>query len=141
MSTPSSEFVERMLREVSATQGFNKWLGVELIQAGGGKAEICIPIRPEISQHHGFVHGGIIGALADIACAWAAVSAVGDVVTSGITLQFLAPAKGTRLRAVGTVLKAGKRNVSVEARVFAETGNEEPKLVAAGLGMIAATGV
>lgn len=137
MSMPPSELVERTLREVSAVQGFNKWLGVELVRAGGGEAELVAPIKPEITQHHGFVHGGVIGAMADIACWWAAASAAGDVVTASLTLQLLSPAKGTRPRAVGTVLRAGKRQVSVEARVFAEGDAAESKLVAVALAMIA----
>jgi uncharacterized protein (TIGR00369 family) len=141
MTAPDPEMIERVLREHSGRQGFNCWLGVELIRARDGTVEITIPIKPDICQHHGYVHGGVAGALADTACAWAAATAVGDVVTSNLTLQYLAPAKGSRLRATATVLKAGKRNVSVEARVFAEAAGEEPKLVAVALAMIAKTGV
>ena len=61
------------------------------------------------------------------ACAWAASSVVGDVVTGSYTINFLAPAKGSRLRAKGSVIKAGKRQAIVRADVWAESDGEEPR--------------
>jgi uncharacterized protein (TIGR00369 family) len=98
--------------------------------------ELSFPIRPETTQHHGFAHGGLIGVAADNACAWAAATVAGDVVTGSYSIQFLAPARGERLRARGEVIRAGKRQVSVEARVYAESAGEAPKLVAVALAQI-----
>ena len=97
---------------------------------------VAAPVKPEILQHHGFVHGGVVGALADTCLAWTAATAVGDVVTAGYTLQLLAPAKGERLVAAGEVLKAGRTSVSVQARVYAEEGGER-RLVAVALASVA----
>jgi len=136
-SDPASE---TLLRTVSLSNGFNAWLDVELVAAGNGQVEIALPVRAELLQHHGFVHGGVVGALADIACSWAAATAAGDIVTSGYTLQFLSPAKAPRLRATATVVKAGKRQVTVEAKIYAEPDDEAPKLVAMALASIAPVG-
>jgi uncharacterized protein (TIGR00369 family) len=137
---PPIEFVRAALENVSAAQGFNGWLGCKLERCETGVVELTFPIRPEATQHHGFAHGALVGAAADNACAWAAATVVGDVVTGSFTIQFLAPAKGTRLRARGEVIKAGRRLVSVEARVFAETDDETPKLVAVALAQISPVG-
>lgn len=144
-AAPDPALVAQALRAVSAAQGYNAWLGVELLALETGRVELAFAIRPEITQHHGFVHGGVLAAAADTVCSWAAASVAGDVVTSNITVQFLSPAVGDRVRAVGQVLKSGKRQVSIEAKVYAEAaGGEaaggEAKLVAVALAAITPVG-
>ena len=132
---------EELLRSISLSNGFNAWTGMELIAAGNGQVELLMPVRSDMLQHHGFVHGGIVGALADTACSWAAATAAGgDVVTSSYTMQLLAPAKSKRLRAKCATLKAGKRIVSVQADIYAETDGEEPRHVATALDAISVIG-
>lgn len=120
--------------------GFSSFLALEPVRCWGGEAEILLALRPDMTQHHGYAHGAIIGVMADNACAWAASSAVGDVVTGSYTINFLAPAKGERLRSKGTVVKAGKRQVVVRADVWAESDGLEPTLVAVAQATIVPTG-
>ena len=132
------DFLDRLRRSVTQS-GFSSILGIEPIKCSKGEAELIIPLKPQLTQHHGFAHGAVEGAAADNACAWAAASLVGDVVTSSYTLQLLAPALGERLRAYGVVIKKGRRQVSVRSDVFAEQG-ERSKLVATALASIAIVG-
>ena len=60
-----------ILREVNQTSAFNQWLGIEVVSAEPGKAEITMPWRPEAGQYSGFLHAGIVGALIDTACGYA----------------------------------------------------------------------
>lgn len=120
--------------------GFSSFLALEPVRCWEGEAEILLALRPDMTQHHGYAHGAIIGVMADNACAWAASSAVGDVVTGSYTINFLAPAKGERLRSKGTVVKAGKRQVVVRADVWAESDGLEPTLVAVAQATIVPTG-
>lgn len=110
--------------------GFSSWLGVEPVRVFEGTSELTLDVRPELTQHHGFAHGAIVGLMADNACAWAAASVAGDVVTGSYTINFLAPATGTRLRSKGEVVRAGKRQVIVRAEVWSESDDAEPKLAA-----------
>jgi len=122
----------------SAADGFNKWFGVEGLAAGNGKVEVTVPIKAELRQHHGYVHGGCIGALADMACAWAgAAASEKDVVTSSFTLHYLSPAIGDRLRAKANTIRSGRSVATVEAEVWCEAEGKEPKLVATALASIA----
>ncbi|HTI31663.1 MAG TPA: PaaI family thioesterase [Sphingomonas sp.] len=121
--------VEYMTAVAVKRSGFTNWLGVEPVKVWGGESELTLSVRPDLTQHHGFAHGAIVGLMADNACAWAAASVAGDVVTSSYTINFLSPAVGELLRAKGQVIKAGKRQVVVRAEVFAE-GDGAPKLVA-----------
>ena len=136
MAEYSDPAVEEGLRSVALGSGFNKWLGIRLIAAGGGRVELEIPVRPDFTQHHGVVHGGIVGTAADTASAWAAASVSGDVVTASYTLQLLGAARGSLLRARAEVIRAGRRMVSVEARVTSEAPGDEPRLVAVALANI-----
>jgi uncharacterized protein (TIGR00369 family) len=140
MTKPDLNVIASMLRTHSASGGFNAFLGVNLEQITDGAVDIAIEVREELRQHHGYVHGGVVGALADTACSWAAATAGRDVVTSSYSIQFLAPAKGARLRAEGRIIKAGKRLIAVEARVFSESEGEAPRLSAITLASIAVVG-
>lgn len=121
----NAEAIAYMKAVAVGQSGFSRFLGVEPITCWGGTAELTLTLRPDMTQHHGFAHGAIIGLMADNACAWAASSVVGDVVTGAYSINFLAPARGTRLRAIGTVVKAGKRQVIVRADVWSESDDAE----------------
>lgn len=124
-----------------AKSGFSNWLAVEPVVVWQGKSELLLELRPEMTQHHGFAHGAIVGLMADNACAWAGASTVGDVVTGSYTINFLRPALGERLRARGEVIKPGKRQVVVRADVWAEAEGEEPVHVATAQATIIPTGL
>lgn len=145
--TPAARFpspeaaVEYMKRVAVGRSGFSTWLDVEPVKVWEGTSELLLVLRPEMTQHHGYAHGAIVGLMADNACAWAGASVAGDVVTGGYTIDFLRPAKGERLRAKGTVIKAGKRQVVVRADVWAESEGAAPVHVAAAQATIAPTGI
>ncbi|ABC64594.1 PaaI family thioesterase [Erythrobacter litoralis] len=129
-----------MKRVAVAKSGFSRWLGVEPVKVWQGESELTLAMRDDLTQHHGFAHGAIVGLMADNACAWAAASAAGDVVTGSYTINFLAPAVGDRLRAKGTVMKAGRKQVIVRADVWSEGDDAEPKLVAVAQATVIPTG-
>ncbi|MFM7404018.1 MAG: PaaI family thioesterase [Erythrobacter sp.] len=121
--------------------GFSTWLDLEPVKVWEGESELLLTLRPEMTQHHGYSHGAIVGLMADNACAWAGASVAGDVVTGGYTIDFLRPAKGERLRAKGHVVKAGKRQVVVRADVWAESDEGAPLHVAVAQATIVPTGI
>jgi uncharacterized protein (TIGR00369 family) len=98
---------------------YTRWVGTQLTHFESGRVEIEVQVRKELTQHHGFAHGAIVGYMADTACAWAAASVAGDVVTSEYKLNLLSPAIGEKLTARADVIKAGSRQVVVRADVFA----------------------
>jgi uncharacterized protein (TIGR00369 family) len=125
-----AEALAYMRRVAVEGSGFTRFAGIEPIKVWDGQSELVLTLRADLTQHHGFAHGAIVGLMADNACAWAAASVAGDVVTGSYTIHFLAPAKGERLRAKGQVVKPGKRQVVVRADVWAETDGTAPLLVA-----------
>lgn len=135
------QVLDYMRRVAVGRSGFSSFLALEPVRCWDGEAEILMELRPDMTQHHGFAHGAIVGLMADNACAWAASSAVGDVVTGSYTINFLAPAKGERLRSKGSVVKAGRRQVVVRADVWCESGSAAPVLVAVAQATIVPTGI
>lgn len=128
---------EKLLREVAMAKGFNAWLGFHLAAAGQGQIEILQEVSEPMLQHHGFVHGGVVGALADTASSWAAATIAGDVVTSSYTIQLLAPAVPPLLIVRAKVIKKTRSNVSVEAKVYCKSDESGERLVATSLAAIA----
>jgi len=124
------------MEQAMALSPFTLWVGTELLEFDPGHVRIAAAIRRDMTQHHGFAHGAIVGYMADTVCAWAAASVVGDVVTSEYKLNLLSPAVGERLTAVGNVVKAGSRQVVTRADVFAVRDGAE-KIVATALATIA----
>lgn len=135
MDTPSGISRER-LEHALAHSTFAQLLGAELLDFEPGKVSLQVRSRPDLCQHHGYMHGALLGFMVDSGCAWAAASLVGDVVTSEYKLNLLAPALGERLLCRAEVLKAGRRQAVCRADVFAVKDGAE-KLVATGLATIA----
>ena len=90
--------------------------------------EIHLPHWEGIEQQHGFVHGGIVGTIADSAAGYAAmttVSANASVLTVEYKLNLVAPADGELLIAWGQVVRPGCTLIVTKAEVFAIKENQE----------------
>ena len=124
------------LEQALAHSTFAQLLGAELLDFAPGRVSLQVRSRPDLCQHHGYMHDAVVGFMVDSGCAWAAASMVGDVVTSEYKLNLLAPALGERLLCRAEVLKAGQRQAVCRADVFAVKDGQE-KLVATGLATIA----
>src|SRR5688572_24162188 len=112
------------VRESFGRQKAMTLIGASLTALEPGKAEVSLPYRPEITQQKGYVHGGIIGMIADNACGYAAYSLMPEsasLVTVEYKINILAPARGS-LVAKGEVIKAGRTLTVTRAEVYAEDG-------------------
>jgi uncharacterized protein (TIGR00369 family) len=119
------------IRAINATAQFNGWCGIEVVSASLGQAEISMPWRPETGQYAGFLHAGLVGALIDTACGFAAATMVGPVLASHFSVNCLRPAVGERFVARARVIKPGKNQVFTACELFAQVSGAE-KLVATG---------
>lgn len=112
---------------------FNKQSAMQLIRATlpvveHGYTEIHVPHWNGIEQQHGFVHGGVVGMIADSAAGYAAmtlVSASASVLTVEYKLNLVAPADGEKLIARGKVVRPGKTLIVTSAEVFAVRQGKE----------------
>lgn len=123
-------------RAVLARQPFSALLGTRLDVLEPGRVEMSLPLRPELLQQHGFVHGGAISYLADNALTYAGGSLLGDAVTSEFKINYLRPASdGDRLLAIATALKGGKTQAVCRCDVYLVRGDDR-QLCAAAQGTI-----
>jgi uncharacterized protein (TIGR00369 family) len=101
-------------------QGMMLHLGAHLLQVGPGLCVVDLPYSDKITQQQGGFHGGAMGALADIAGGYAALTVApvdAEVTTVEYKINFLAALRGGRLRATGRVMRAGKRIIVTSALV------------------------
>ena len=128
--------LEARARASFARQPFMDLLGASIATVRRGHCEVRLPYRRELSQQHGYFHGGVVATLADVAGGYAAFSVLPDG-SSNVTVEFklnlMAPATGASLIARGDVVKAGRTLTVCRAEVFCtEAGND--RLCATALG-------
>ena len=137
---PHGESPEARVTRVLSEQPFSMLLGARAGRIARGHAELIVENRPDLTQNNGFMHGGVIGYLADNAAGCAASTMLPEgaagLVTAEYKLNLLRPATGARAVARGEVVKAGRLQCVAETRVWCVTGGEE-KLVAIALATLA----
>jgi uncharacterized protein (TIGR00369 family) len=114
-----ANLTEEEIASLNETASFNRWAGFKVIKAEGGEAILEMPWHPNCGQYAGHLHAGLVSALLDTVCGFAAVTRAGPVVTSQMSVNFLAPATGDSFRAEGKILKSGRRQVFGDAKLFA----------------------
>lgn len=127
------------LRAINATAQFNRWCGIEVVDAEPGRATIAMPWRQEAGQYAGYLHAGLVGALIDTACGFAAATLMGRVLASHYAVNCLRPAVGERFVARARVVKPGKNQVFTACELFAQARGEE-RLVATGETLLVVVG-
>jgi uncharacterized protein (TIGR00369 family) len=128
--TDPASILER-IQQINGLAAFNRWAGISVLRASEGEVEIELPWKGELGQYSGFLHAGLIGALIDTVCGFAAATVATRVLASHFSVNCLAPAVGERFTARGRVTRAGKRQIFTAAELFAHQGAQQ-KLVANG---------
>jgi uncharacterized protein (TIGR00369 family) len=124
MNAPADPGFEQRCRESFARQKAMALIGASLGAVEPGYVEVRLPFRDELTQQKGFVHGGILGMIADTACGYSAFSLMPagcSLVTVEYKINILTPARGS-LVAKGQVVKPGRTLTIARAEVYAEDG-------------------
>ena len=117
-ATPSALF--RRIEASFQRQCMMQHLGARLLRVEPGLCEVALPYSERVTQQQGGFHGGAMGALADIAGGYAALTVAAEdseVTTVEYKINFMAGFKDGELRALGRVAKAGKRIIVTTAEV------------------------
>jgi uncharacterized protein (TIGR00369 family) len=124
MNAPVDPHFAARVRASFGRQKAMALIGARLTAVEPGATEIALAYREDLTQQKGFVHGGIIGMIADTACGYAAFSLMPagcSLVTVEYKINILAPARGA-LVARGQVVKAGRTLTVARAEVYADDG-------------------
>ena len=122
---PSFAGYAQRVRDSFERQGAMRLIGARLAEVAPGYCAIALTPRAEISQQHGYVHAGIVGAIVDSAGGYAGFTLFPEdasVLTVEFKLNLLAPAAGERLIAEGFVVKPGRTLAVTRGEVHAERG-------------------
>lgn len=124
-------------KQILAAQPFSVLVGARLTVWEPERTELVIPVRDELKQQNGFVHGGVVSYAADNALAFAGGAAFGQaVVTSEFKINYVRPAVGEKLIARASPVAVGRRQAVLRCDVYVVQGDEE-KLCAVAQGTIA----
>ena len=118
------------------SQAFMKTIGAKLNSVDEGRVVISVDLKPSMMQQHGFGHAGVTFSIGDSAAGYAALTKMGknqEVLTSEMKIHLMSPADGKILKAVGSVLKAGRRLLVVQSNIYSVADKNE-KLIATMLG-------
>ena len=118
-SASSSEPYARIAASF-ARQGMMLHLDARLVRVEPGCVEILLPYSDKVTQQQDGFHGGAVGAVADIAAGYAGLTVAPEgmeVVTAEYKINFLGSFQGGALRAIGRVVKPGKRLIVTTAEV------------------------
>jgi uncharacterized protein (TIGR00369 family) len=124
MNAPADPQFAPRVRESFARQKAMALIGASLTVVEPGYVEIELPFRDNLTQQKGFVHGGILGMIADTACGYAAFSLMPagcSLVTVEYKINILSPARGA-LVARGEVIKPGRTLTVARGEVYARDG-------------------
>lgn len=125
---PENPDYEQRVRASFARQGIMRHIGAELGRVEPGYCEIMLPFSDNLTQQHGFFHGGVTTTIADSASGYAGFTlmpADASVLTIEYKVNFLAPADGERLFACGQVIKPGKTIIVCQSEVTVFKGDKQ----------------
>jgi uncharacterized protein (TIGR00369 family) len=131
MTSPAGFDLPRLTAS-NMSAAFNRWADFEVVAAADGTAELSMSWRDEFTQYSGHLHAGMIAALLDTACGFAAATLVGSVTASHFSMNCLKPAVGRRFVARGSTIRAGRKQVFAKAELLADDGQGRMSLVATG---------
>lgn len=116
------DFAERCRQSFLHQPAMTTLFGARMVDIQAGACEIHLPLRPELLQQMGQAHGGVVGALADSAAGYSALSLMAkglEVVTVEYKINFMAPAHGELLIGRGRVIRPGRQLFVCTAEIFA----------------------
>ena len=122
----------RRVRESFARQRAMETFGARLLRVAPGEVEIGVDFDEAFTQQHGYLHAGLVTAVVDTACGYAALSLMepgAEVLSVEFKLNLLSPAAGESFVARARVIRAG-RNLTVCAGDFYVLKDGGEKVVA-----------
>ena len=128
-----SDLTLKQVQALVSRAPYHQWLGLTVLAVSDDSIELKAKWREEwvVNTERGYVHGGVLAALIDLAADWAMVKQTGrGVPTIDLRVDYHRPALRGDLIACGKVIRGGSQFATAEAQIFDEQG----KLIASGRG-------
>lgn len=110
----------RRVRDSFCRQSFLSLIGAELEDVRPGRVTVSCRLREDLTQQQGLLHGGVVATVADVTCGYTALTVIQEdyeVMSVEFKLNLLRPVSGSGIRAVGSLVRAGRTLVVTEAEV------------------------
>jgi uncharacterized protein (TIGR00369 family) len=114
-----SDKVEFLKKDFS--RGFIEYCGFEAVDIQRGKVESSLNVTNHHRQQDGFVHAGVMAAMADHTAGYAGFTTVEDdrrILTVEFKINFLRPASGRLLECYAQVIREGSKLIVAEAEIY-----------------------
>jgi len=138
---PADPNFESRVRSSFDRQEVNRTIGARLVKVAPGEVHIELPVRDDLTQQHGYIHAGITTTVVDSACGYAALTLMPEpmeVLTIEYKVNFLSPARGEKILAIGKVVKPGRTVTVCSGEAWAYGGGGRKQVAAMQATMIAA---
>lgn len=126
LQAPDSEY-ENRIRASSARQQAMQLMGAQLRRVEPGAVTIALLYRADLTQQNGYVHAGIITAIADSACGYAAYTLMpsgSEVLSVEFKVNLLRPAEGEEFLAEAQVIKPGRTLTVTRCDVYSQVADK-----------------
>jgi uncharacterized protein (TIGR00369 family) len=121
----NAERTARLLHMFNKVAPIARTMGMRLSFTAEGSAVVDLPYNPDLDHAAGGVHGGVYATLLDSAGWFTSAAAHGEewwIATAEMSIHFLLPVERRGLRAVGRLLKRGKRQDVAEVHLYDDAG-------------------
>jgi acyl-CoA thioesterase len=121
-----TSYLDLLRAEGEGANPFFEMTGTRVDRMDGGVGELVAAVMPGFCNGEGWVQGGLYTALADEAIVLAIYQTLGDgetIATITESTSFLRGINSGSLRAVGRVVKRGRRVIFGEGQVFDGEGH------------------
>ena len=104
-----------------------EYLGIRLASVGMGQCAFELDVEPRHLNRQGSLQGGVTATLLDAACGYAGLrdaqdGELGNAVTVMLTISYLSKVDAGRLRAIGSVAKAGRSLYFATGQLLTDSG-------------------
>ena len=126
MKPLATERIDFLIRDFS--RGFIAHCGFVAEAVAWGSFRSRLEVKPEHRQQDGFVHAGVMAAMADHTAGYAGFTVIPDtqqILTIEFKITFLRPAGGEQLLCRSRILRPGRQVLVAESEVFDQTEGEE----------------
>ncbi len=119
MSQEHLTWMQSYIEKLCQTTILENFLGLRISQLEEGRVELAAPIEQKHCNFYGFVHGGTLSSISDIAMGIACLSQGKRVVTIDMSVSYIknAPA-GSELTAIGTVISSGRTIMRAVGEIY-----------------------
>jgi uncharacterized protein (TIGR00369 family) len=121
----TTQRIDQLLRMFNETAPIARTFGMTLSFDDEARAIVDMPYNPDMDHALEGIHGGVYATLVDTAGWFTAAAAYDEsywLATSEMSIHFLAPVQHSRLRAIGRLIKRGKRQSIAEMHLYTEEG-------------------